>query len=257
MDYTTILRDIILPCIPIFLILTIINGIFKYSEFKTKLLVNIISGLILFLFLSIALIIDFTVFEKSLKELSRFIMFPVAALIWAVVSFIYYFKKIRNNPFQGFRRYTIRTVREDNNHDSLVIDIDTNDYQVVKEEVIKADDIVRNVYVIMQYKDKLILRKDNNLLKGFEQEITTKVGATLEEIIKKYEVTVNNTEYIGEVVEEKKQTFCYLIDLESYQTMNDNIVIINKYDLNDYQIPFKDKELILRILIKEPFKIEK
>ena len=39
--------------------------------------------------------------------------------------------------------------------------------------------------------------------------------------------------------------------------MNDNIVIINKYDLNDYQIPFKDKELILRILIKEPFKIEK
>jgi len=244
----------LLPIIPIGLIFAIVNGIVRHAKYEVKIIANLILGIILLLGFTIPLLIDYLLLKKSLKAILAYINFPITALIFLIIMPLYFYIKGRRY-LRWQSRFRNGDFQFDDDEEDIIIDLDDDYYFIEQEEPI--EEIIYNIYVVFQNNGQLILKKELNGLKGFTNTVNSSLEEALYEITSKYQINIKSLQQIGHIVHDNMRTYCYLIDIASYDEESEDIMTISKYELNNYPIDLEDKELILRILIKEPFIIEK
>lgn len=219
------------------LIFFITYGVMKnHTNYVTRGFVYILVGGVLLILFVAATIIDYT--QKIEANLGLF-----SYLLFIIVTFIYTLTLGLTNIIRGKRSYQRLSFKK------------------IKPSVNR--NIAQHVYVVFKCGSKVILKKGKEKFSGFISNLDKShlfKDERLLELLKKYNVSQNDDEFkeSGIVTVNGKKVnlyYCYLIEIP---TISDELAleeVIDQYDLVTLPMDDFDKELVLRILMREPFKL--
>lgn len=119
------------------------------------------------------------------------------------------------------------------------------------------------LYIVFKYKDYYLLSYDDNNYQGIVYKFDNKVffhDDMMEKVINRLEIDLINKRFCGTVSknQKKKKTiyYCYEITVKSKNSELDKYQSVSKYDMTKIEAEPFHKNIILRILINEQFKID-
>lgn len=225
-----ILLSVVSAILVVGLIFFMTKNAIKSSNYKKKALVYFLVGFVLLLGCLGAYIYDLKVNEGI--KVSDYYIFPGTIIVYMVLTVTVCLVKAGkyNHHFRKYRH-------------------------------MQSNDLDQFVYILFKNKDNYFLKEEDGKYKGdiikyyrgvfFHDEMINKY-------IEKLSLNINSFKYIGEVnkkVKSKKQQyFCYLINIDELEI--DKFKKIDFYSIADISAESFDKQVILRIVIGNEFKID-
>lgn len=214
-----------------FLLFGLIYLIFNRSigalRIRLRWLLNFIFGLILTSLFVIAFFIDYQ--KDALILYRNYLIYGSINFLYTISISLYYFIIIVGNPF---------------------------DRKMVTSKVYYQE----NIYLVYHYKNDYYLLKK----KDFYQGVIIKLKKTdfqddvIRKLIKQKNISIHSepTKLGQLILNEKKQIYyCYIIDLEEVINAK-GFEAINGYQVQNLNLNPFDKNIIYRIILREPFNIE-
>lgn len=219
------------------LVFFITYGVMKnHTNYVTRGFVYILVGGILLILFVTATIIDYT--QKIEANLGLF-----SYLLFIIVTFIYTLTLGLTNIIIGKRSYQRLSFKK------------------VKPSINR--NIAQHIYVVYKCGSKVILKKGKETASGFSAELDKShlfKDERLIELNKKYHLNMLEDEFneAGIVTVNGKKInlyYCYLIEISNITDALASEIVVDQYDLVTLPMTDFDKEIVLRILMREPFKL--
>lgn len=212
------------------LILFIVNNAYKTANYRRKAFYFLIVSSIFIIVFASAIIYDHVTYGNVMFSWEYYV-FPLTASIASLFVMVYYFVRAKQH-FHQFTKFQPKKVEK-------------------KEEYL---------YILYRYQDDYYLHQDKDKLSGdvvrFSKNIYFR-DEMITSVIQNNHLQVTNLLFVGTVQVKNKQPFtfyCYEITLQAIPKI-ENLVAINKFDMMQINALEFHKNIILRMLIKEPFNI--
>lgn len=219
------------------LIFFIINGILRdKANFMTKGILFILIGSLLAVLFGLVTIIDYATNKPGNLGLFGYLSFIIV-----IISFTLAFGL--PNIIRGKKTYQRVSFR--------------------KQKPSINRDIIQHVYVVYKCGSKVILKKNKELFSGFNVEMN-KNNLFKDELIEKLNATYNANPIYDEIneigivsVNGKKPNiyYCYLIEITDISLKLQEEEVVDQYDVITVEMNDTDRQMVLRILMREPFKL--
>lgn len=248
MPLIEILRYIAFSFVLVGVVFLIINGIIRTNNIMKRAVINLIIGSSLFLIFLGSWVIDYFVLKNQSIRFKLYFSFPASIFVITTTVSIYLFsmaKRYNIRLYKNMRKIKIKTEPVNES------------FSLEKEEDAPVSKLNNQfIYLVFQYQDYVLLENSDGAYRGYIKEVKEKFPKdATHKFINTNRLQILDAKYVGQVVEQSKIFYCYLINLAEDNEELPSLIKTNKYVLPSVLSDGIDKEIILRVLIGEDFTI--
>lgn len=227
-DFLDLLQYLFNTLLPMLLLFIIINGAFRHFVFRKRIFANIISGAVLFVLFSGAVLIDYFLYDVLYIY---YAMFAVSSIIMASVSVL-----------------ILHVIAKKKNMSTSM-----------KKRKFHRQEFL---YIVFEYQGDIILQRTQKGVSGLLVQLKHELfhDVALEQLFHMLAVDLykEHVKYVGKASLGGKieQVFhCYYIQVDQISQKFINHVSVDKREVINLSMIEFDKQLILRTIMKEDFDI--